>query len=125
MRTSSLSPGAFREPALLAIGVLTVVLALPWAARSQPVPDAAPKPRVRLVATGGTISNKVGGRLTATQLVQEVPGLDQYVTPEYEQFTNTASSYVTLEQWVGLTHRINELFRTDPGLAGIVVTSGT
>ncbi len=32
---------------------------------------------------------------------------------------------MTLQQWVGLTHRINELFRTDPGLAGIVVTSGT
>jgi L-asparaginase len=32
---------------------------------------------------------------------------------------------MTLEQWLNLARRINELYRTDPDLAGIVVTSGT
>jgi L-asparaginase len=86
--------------------------------------DAQP-PHVRLVATGGTISNRTGGRLTAEQLVNLVPDLARYATPEYEQFTNLASSELTLEQWLHLAKRINELYRTDPQLAGVVVTSGT
>ena len=82
-------------------------------------------PRVRLVATGGTISNRNGGRLTAEDLVTAMPGVDQFAKPEYEQFANVASSQLTLDQWLGLAKRINELFATDSGLGGVVVTSGT
>jgi L-asparaginase len=80
---------------------------------------------VRLLATGGTISNRQGGRLTAEELVQAIPNLSRYVTAEFEQFANVASSALTLRQWLELSRRINTLFRADPGLAGIVVTSGT
>lgn len=93
-----------------------------------PPQDALPQPaaaRVRLVATGGTISNRAGGRLSAEELVKAIPTLSRYATPEFEQFANTASSALTLEQWVNLARRINELFRTDSNLAGVVVTSGT
>jgi L-asparaginase len=86
---------------------------------------AAAQPRVRLVATGGTISNRNGGRLTAEDLVNAMPGVEQYAKPEYEQFANVASSQLTLDQWLGLAKRINELFATDADLGGIVVTSGT
>lgn len=82
-------------------------------------------PRVRLLATGGTISNKTGGRLTAEELVKSMPGLERYAQAEYEQFTNLASSQLTLDQWLGLARRVNELNATDRGLAGFVVTSGT
>jgi L-asparaginase len=82
-------------------------------------------PRVRLIATGGTISNRTGNRLTAEELVNSVPGLDRYVRPEFEQFANAASSSLSLDQWVGLARRINETFSTDAGLTGVVVTSGT
>jgi L-asparaginase len=99
--------------------VALIALAAPTAARAQ---DA---PRVRLVATGGTISNKTGGRLTAAELVSLMPGIERYAKPEYEQFANVASGEMTLDQWLGLAKRLNELFATDPGLAGLVVTSGT
>jgi L-asparaginase len=82
-------------------------------------------PRIRLLATGGTISNRTGGRLTAEELVQSLPGLDRYTQPEYEQFANLASSQLTLDQWVGLAKRINELVASDHTLGGMVVTSGT
>ena len=85
----------------------------------------ATRPRVRLLATGGTISNRSGGRLTAEELVKSMPGIDRYVQPEFEQFANTASSALTLEQWLGLANRINALFKEDAGLGGVVVTSGT
>jgi L-asparaginase len=95
---------------------------------TQVEPPAASRvepPRVRLVATGGTISNRAGGRLTAEELVKSIPTLDRYVRVEHEQFANTASSALTLAQWVQLARRVNELFQKDAGLAGMVVTSGT
>lgn len=83
------------------------------------------RPRVRLVATGGTISNRTGGRLTAEELVKSIPELDQHVRAEFEQFANESSSSLTIEQWIRLARRLNELYRQDPDLAGVVVTSGT
>src|SRR5438093_13538968 len=88
-------------------------------------PSQAAAARVRLVATGGTISNRTGGRLTAEDLVQSMPGLERYVRPEFEQFSNVASSELTLDQWLALARRLNEIFATDAGISGLVVTSGT
>jgi L-asparaginase len=82
-------------------------------------------PRVRLVATGGTISNRSGGRLSAEELVSTLPGIERYVRPEFEQFSNVASGALTLRQWIDLANRINVLLTEDADLAGIVVTSGT
>ncbi len=94
-------------------------------AQVQPAPPAATLPKVRLVATGGTISNRAGGRLTAEELVGMAPGVERYAKAEFEQFANTSSSALTLKQWLDLARRINTLFKEDSELAGIVVTSGT
>src|SRR5512145_1324818 len=82
-------------------------------------------PKVRLIATGGTISSRTGGRLTSDDLLESMPGLDRYARAEAEQFANTASSALTLAQWLDLARRINAAFAQDPDLAGVVVTSGT
>ncbi len=103
---------------LLVVAVLLLAAAPAW---TQP---AAP-PRVRLIATGGTISNRVGGRLTAEDLIRSIPDVTRYARPEFEQFANVASSSLTLAQWLQLARRINEVFQQDRELAGIVVTSGT
>ena len=98
------------------------------AGAGQPAGVHAPTttlPKVRLVATGGTISNRNGGRLTAEELVTSIPGLDRYVRPEVEQFSNISSGALTLKQWLDLSRRINALFKEDPDLSGVVVTSGT
>ena len=89
------------------------------------VAQAQEVPRVRLIATGGTISNRQGGRLTHEDLLRSIPDLDKHVRAESEQFANVASSQLTLEQWLQLARRINELFAKEADLAGIVVTSGT
>jgi L-asparaginase len=86
--------------------------------------DEAP-PRVHLIATGGTISNARAGRLTAEKLVSMMPDVAKHARLGYEQFANVPSSSLTLTQWLQLARRINELYSTDPGLHGIVVTSGT
>lgn len=82
-------------------------------------------PRVHFVATGGTISNRDGGRLTAAELAKSMPGVERFAALTHEQFTNVASSELTLKQWVSLSKRVNEVFAGDKDLAGIVVTSGT
>jgi len=82
-------------------------------------------PKVRLIATGGTISNRAGGRLTAEELITSMPGIERYVRVEAEQFANTSSSALTLRQWIDLARRINTLLAADDDLGGIVVTSGT
>lgn len=126
-------------PATLLVPLLAMTLGLlpqPQPLRAQSVaapPDTTQKaatagpalPRVRLVATGGTISNRSGGRLTAEELVTATPGLERYVQPEAEQFANTSSTALSLGQWLSLARRLNTLFAQDPGLAGVVVTSGT
>jgi len=95
------------------------------AAQTPAAAPAAPLPKVFLFATGGTISNKVGGRLTVQELIASIPGLDRRVSADGEQFSNTSSSALTLEQWVDLAKRINARYKSDPELAGVVVTSGT
>jgi L-asparaginase len=112
------------EPAAAALRIVLALLCLATSAPAQPGPTS-PLPRVRLVATGGTISNRTGGRLTAEELVDSMRGIERHAKPEFEQFSNLASSQLTLDQWLALSRRINDLFRTDSGLAGIVVTSGT
>jgi L-asparaginase len=91
----------------------------------QSTAASAVAPRVRLVATGGTISNRRGGRLTAEELVASVPGLADVARVQTEQFANVGSSQLTLDQWLALSRRVNALFRDESDLAGIVVTSGT
>jgi L-asparaginase len=82
-------------------------------------------PHVHLLATGGTISNRDGGRLTAEDLAKSMPGVEKRVRLTHEQFANVASSQLTLGQWLNLSRRVNELFAADKALAGVVVTSGT
>lgn len=101
-----------------------VILALLFAL--TPVIDAQPAAsHVHFIATGGTISNRQGGRLTADELVKTIPGVERYARVTAEQFSNVASSELTLAQWLQLSRRINELFADDKQLAGVVVTSGT
>lgn len=89
------------------------------------VATSAELPRVRLVATGGTISNRAGGRLTAAELVGLIPDVQRHARAESEQFSNASSSELTLGQWLALARRLNELFASQPDLGGLVVTSGT
>ena len=82
-------------------------------------------PRVRLITTGGTISNRPGSRLSPAELVASVPDLDELVEAETEEFANVSSNSLTLDQWLQLSRRIDAVFAGDPDLAGIVLTSGT
>jgi L-asparaginase len=117
---------------------LFVALFVLWTAAAHAQPAAQPSlapgqasfggqapPHVHFIATGGTISNRQGGRLTAQDLVAALPGVERYARVTHEQFSNVASTELTVAQWLQLSRRVNELFGGDKDLAGIVVTSGT
>src|SRR5688500_13686890 len=90
---------------------------LPFTAHAQ---DSLPT--VHVIATGGTISNTGGERLTGEELVKSLPGIDRIARVTVEQFTNVASGSITHANWRDLALRINELYRTRPELRAVVVT---
>src|SRR3954469_3485813 len=71
-------------------------------------------PRVRLVATGGTIFNRSGGRLTPQAVGASIPRNEKNVRPEFEEFTNVPSGSLTLKQWIAFANRINSTFADEP-----------
>jgi L-asparaginase len=95
-----------------------VLTARPPAAAAQALP------KVRLVATGGTIANRAGARLSPAELVRLAPGVDRHARIEVEAFANVASGQLTLDQWLQLARRVSAILGDDD-YAGVVVTSGT
>ena len=94
-------------------------------------------PKVKIIATGGTISGQgrsnldyvnygfEGQRLTVEQILARVPETAQFARCDGEQFENFGSSNLRPEHWLRLAQRINDVFRTEPDVAGVVVTHGT
>lgn len=126
-------PGARRRLAAPALCLLLHLISPPHGSGATPsdaqlpsaVSPAAALPRVRLIATGGTISNRASGRLTAEELIRSIPAVNQVARVESEQFANVSSASLSLDQWLALARRIDEMCREDAGLSGVVVTSGT
>jgi L-asparaginase len=110
-----------------------LLVAVPAAAQPQPV-SAPDLPRVRVIATGGTIAGvqdapgTLGGYRAGTrsvsEIVQSVPELTRFAQIETEQFSNVASPEIMPSHWIALSKRINELLQ-HADLAGVVVTHGT
>lgn len=118
-----------REQGRLALAIATFGMVGPAAAQQKP-----PLPKVRVVATGGTIAGEqqapgtLGGyqiKKTVNEIVSLIPHVETYADVETEQFSNVSSPNITPEHWLRLAQRINTLFEERPDLAGVVVTHGT
>ncbi len=115
-----------------AVLALATVIASP-VARAQA--DTTTLPRVLIITTGGTIAGVQqapgtlgsyrAGALGASDLLAAVPVIATYARVESEAFAAVASTMITPAQWVGLSRRINEVLKTRPEIAGVVVTHGT
>jgi len=91
-------------------------------------------PKVRVVATGGTIAGEqrdpgtLGGyeiKKSVNEIVALIPNVQRYAQVETEQFSNVPSPNITPDHWLRLAQRINALFEGRPDLSGVVVTHGT
>lgn len=109
---------ALAAPALLAVSAIACA----------PLPSLGQqgRPRVHVIATGGTISNMGSDpRKTGSELVGGIPGLSDIAEVTTEQFSNVASGAITQEMWLDLARRIRALTSEPNPPAGIVITHGT
>jgi L-asparaginase len=90
-------------------------------------------PRVIILSTGGTIAgqqpdaNKAGylpGKIPIEQLLKNIPSVTQKVTVQGEQIASIGSYDMTVDIWLKLARRINEIFARNEA-DGIVITHGT
>jgi L-asparaginase len=97
--------------------------------------QSAAKPSVWVLSTGGTIAgtgssatdltNYRSGTILGEDLVKVVPQIKDVANVTVEQVINVPSPAITIDNWLTLANRINQLFREHPDLAGVVVTHGT
>jgi len=95
------------------------------------------KPRIRIVATGGSIAGlgpdrldyilypEVGGHLTIEESLARIPEAGDIADISSEDIVSVGSTAIGPGDWLSLANRINKLFAEDSELAGIVVTHGT
>lgn len=120
---------------LTALCVCGTAWAQPAATPTAPANAAAAAklPRIRILATGGTIAGKASGpseigytagQVSARDLIAAVPGIEKLAALESEQISNIGSQDMNDEVWFKLAGRINELFARGEA-DGIVITHGT
>lgn len=90
-------------------------------------------PRVKILATGGTIAgagaaaDKAGykaGALPIDELLNAVPQIHKIATVTGEQISSIGSQDMSIDIWLKLNNRINEIFAKNEADA-IVITHGT
>lgn len=90
-------------------------------------------PNVVILATGGTIAGTAqgadqagytAGKLGVTAMIEAVPGIRELANLKGEQISNVGSQDMTVEIWLKLAKRINDLLATEE-VDGIVITHGT
>jgi len=99
--------------------ILTLVLGISLAHSQDKLP------LVKVLATGGTIANTPSGRLHAGEVAEAIPQLKKIARLEVEEVMRVGSSAITVEQWLTLSRRINEILAREPEVKGIVVTHGS
>jgi L-asparaginase len=88
------------------------------------------KPTVHVIGTGGTIAGKLGPfgeiipGLSAKELVDRVPLVDDYAYVTAEDFLQVSSGDIGFREMLSLGHRIEEVLG-GPDVSGVVVTHGT
>ena len=82
-------------------------------------------PLVKVIATGGTIANTPSGRLHAGEVADAIPALKKVARLEVEEVIRVGSSAISVENWLTLARRINEILAREPEVKGVVVTHGS
>ena len=89
--------------------------------------------RVIVLSTGGTIagqqpnSDKAGyvpGKIPIEELLKDIPSITQKAIVQGEQIASIGSNNMTVDIWIKLARRINEIFAKNEA-DGIVITHGT
>ena len=112
----------------LAVAVAAAVLMASGSAEEK-----VEKPRVVILATGGTIAGAAkkstdagykAGQVSVDVLIEAVPQLKTVARVTGEQISNVGSQDMSDDVWLRLAKRVNAIL-ADEKIAGIVVTHGT
>jgi L-asparaginase len=115
---------------ILAAAAMALLVATVGSARAQ---DGKPKPRVEILATGGTIAGAQAskqdygykaGAFRIEDLINAVPQMKDLARIAGEQVVNIGSQDMNDAVWLKLAKRINQRLATGE-VDGIVVTHGT
>jgi L-asparaginase type II len=110
--------------------ILRIALSALALRAAPPAGAQSAKPRVLIVATGGTIASTnyysaTPGHISVDALLKAVPGLDSLATISTQRFSNVGSSAMTTAMWPGLSRSISDTLRARPDLSDVIVTHGT
>ena len=95
------------------------------------------RPIVRLIGTGGSIAGvgpdrmdfilypEIGDHITIQQSLDRVPEIQDIAEVRSEDLVSVGSTAIGAAEWLGLTRRINQIFREEAEVAGIAITHGT
>ena len=98
---------------------------------------ASPLPKVRVLATGGSIAGvgpdrldyilypEIGNHLTIQESLARVPEVNDIAQVQGEDIISVGSTAIGGPEWLLIAKRINQTFREDPSVAGVAVTHGT
>jgi len=90
-------------------------------------------PRVIIIGTGGTIAGQganptsagyIPGKLPIDTLLKNIPSINKVANIKAEQIVSVGSYDMTIEIWIKLARRINEIFAKNEA-DGVVITHGT
>src|SRR5215468_8876775 len=114
-------------------GLLWLLMGVLTLANCQTGNAAGGKPKVIIVATGGTIAGSAtsqtsagyqSGAVAVDALIAAVPQLKDIADVSGEQIASIGSQDMNDEVWLKLGKRVNELL-AKPDIAGIAITHGT
>lgn len=111
-----------RSKKLLLTIVLTCLVWHPGLANAE---DHADKPRIRIIATGGTIANSPDGRMAVETVLEQVPAVEAFADIAVRDYIRVGSSEITVQNWIDLAQVIAEELERHPDTDGIVVTHGS
>jgi len=83
------------------------------------------KPRVTIVATGGTIANSPAGRMAVDAFLEQIPGLADVAEIRIRDYARIASSDMSPQNWIEIAALITDELAEHPETDGVVVTHGS
>ena len=98
---------------------------------------AGPRPRVTVIATGGSIASigphrldytlygELGKKINVQESLARIPEVNDIAQVQGEDFISLPSTAVGPQEWLGMARRINQIFREEGDVSGVVVMHGT
>jgi len=95
------------------------------------------QPTVRVIGTGGSIAGvgpdridfilypEIGDHITIQQSLDRVPEIQDIAEVRSEDLVSVGSTAIGAAEWLALARRINQIFRDETDVAGVVITHGT